>query len=71
LLLFVLLIDIICTLVNVVIANTTRANLVSWAVLSRGVVALLVAQVKERFHRDRYLTDVFFPLAIEVFGCFH
>ncbi len=39
--------------------------------LSHGVVVTLVAQVKEGLYHDYYLTDVFLPIAIEVFGCLH
>jgi len=66
----VLLIDSICTLVDVIIVNFTWANLVSWTTFSREVVASLVAQVKKRFYCNHYSIDVFFPLAIEVFYVF-
>jgi hypothetical protein len=66
-----LLIDDIHTLIDVVIANPTQADLVSWMALSHGVVVTLVAQVKEGLYHDCHSTYVFFPLAIEVFGCFH
>jgi hypothetical protein len=36
-----------------------------------GVVASLATQVKKIFYYNCYLTDVFFPLAIEIFLCFH
>jgi hypothetical protein len=70
-LLLVLLIDDIPTLVDVFIANPTRAYLVSRAIISHGVDASLVAQVKEKFHCNHYLVDVFLPLAMEVFGRLH
>ncbi len=57
-------------LANVVIANPTQTNLVSHQTFSCGVVMTLVAQVKERLYCDCCLTNLFFPLAIEVFGCF-
>ncbi len=49
----------------------TWANLVSHVTLFHGVVVTLVVQVKEGLYCDYYPTDVFFLLAIEVFGCFH
>jgi hypothetical protein len=63
--------DGICTLVNVIIVDPIRTNLVSWVVLSHGVVATVVAQMKEGLYHNRYLVNMFLPLAIEVFGCFH
>ncbi len=63
--------DGICTLGDVVIVDPTRADLVSWAALSHKVVTIMVAHVKEGFYHDCYLTDVFLPLVIEVFGCLH
>jgi len=39
--------------------------------LFHGVVTTMATQVKERFHHDHYPMNMFFPLAIEVFWCFH
>ncbi len=67
----VLSIDGIHTLVNVVITDPTQAYLVSRATLLHGVAMRLIAHVKEGFYHDCYLTNVFLPSAIEVFGCLH
>jgi len=67
----VLLIDGIRTFVNVVIANPTRLNLVSQVVSSHGVAMMVTTQVKERFYHNRHSTNMFFPIAIKVFGCLH
>jgi hypothetical protein len=62
--------DGICTLVNFIIVDPIRTNLVSWVVLSHGVVAAMVAQVKEGLYCNHDPANMFLPLAIEVFGCF-
>jgi hypothetical protein len=68
----VLSVDNICTLANVIIVDPTQADLVSWPTFSHGVVtSSVVIQVKEKLYRDCYLMAMFFPLAIEIFGCFH
>lgn len=63
--------DGICTLDNVIIVDPIRTNLVSWVVLSHGVVVAMAAQVKEGLYRNHYPVNMFLPLTIEVFGCFH
>jgi len=45
--------------------------LVSQAAHPSGVVVTLAAEMKEGFYCNHYPTDVFFPLAIEVFECLH
>jgi hypothetical protein len=67
----VLLVDGIRTLADIIIANPTQADLVSWSAFSHGVVMSLVVQMKERLYCDCYPEDVFLTLAIEVFGCLH
>jgi hypothetical protein len=67
----VLLMDGICTLVNVIIVDPTRINFVSWVDISHGVLATIAAQMKEGIYCNCYPANMFFPLAIEVFGCFH
>ncbi len=32
---------------------------------------MMATQTKERLYRNQYLVDLFFPLAIEIFGCLH
>ncbi len=36
---------------------------------SHGVVAIIVAQAKERLYHNWFQIDMFLPLAIKVFGC--
>ncbi len=67
----VLSIDGVYKLVNVIITNPTWIDLVSWGVLSRGVVATIMTQTKDGFYRDQFLMDIFLPLAIEVFEFLH
>jgi hypothetical protein len=57
-----LLVDGIRTLVDVIIVDPTRAKLVSWAALSHGVAAIVVAHVKEGLYYNSYPTDEFFFL---------
>jgi hypothetical protein len=60
-------VDGIHTLCDVIIVDPTQTNLISWAALSHGVFATMVAQVKEGFYRDHYPIDMFSPLATKVF----
>ncbi len=61
--------DGICTLVNVVIADPTRADLLRQSCVTQRFVAFEVVQAKERSYSDRHPTDHFLLLAVEVFGC--
>jgi hypothetical protein len=63
--------DGIRTLVNIVIANPTWANLFPWSCVTQGFVAFDAAQAKEWSYHDRHPTDQFIPLTMEVFGCLH
>jgi hypothetical protein len=65
------LIDGICTLANVVIADPTQVDLVSHATPSSRVAMTVTIQTKEGLYYDQHPKDMFFPLAIEVFGCIH
>jgi hypothetical protein len=66
----VLSVDDICTLTDVIIVDPIQTYLISWAILSHGVVVTLMDHMK-RLYYDRYPAHVFFPLAIEHFGCLH
>jgi hypothetical protein len=61
--------DKICTLVDVVIINPTRANLFHWSCATWRFTTSETTQAKERNYCDWHPTDHFLPLAIEVFGC--
>lgn len=67
----VLLIDNICTLVDVIIVAFTWTDFVSQATFSQRVATSLVVQVKKGFSCDYYSIDVFLPFVIEGFLCFH
>ncbi len=67
----VLLVDGIRILADVIIVDPTQADLVSRTTFSCGVVATMVAQVKEGLYYDHYPLNMFFLLAIKVFGCLH
>jgi hypothetical protein len=66
-----LLVDGICTVINVVIANLIRTNLVPCVITSCEVVTMVVILAKEELYHDWHPLDVFFTLAIEIFGCLH
>jgi hypothetical protein len=51
--------------------HPTWIDLVSWVVLSCGVVAIIMIQTKDGFYRDQFPMNIFLPLAIEVFRCLH
>jgi hypothetical protein len=58
-------------LVEVVIIEPTRTGLISWATFSHGVVTIVAAQAKDDFKSNRFSTDMFLPLVVEVFKCLH
>ncbi len=49
---FVLLINGVYTLINVVIIDFTQVDLVSWVALSWGVVSIIATSVKDGFYHD-------------------
>jgi len=61
----------ICTLIDVVIANPTWANLIPWSCTTQGFVAFNAIQAKERSYHNQYPIDQFLPLTIEIFACLH
>jgi hypothetical protein len=63
--------DGIRTLVNVVIANPTWADLLPWSCATQGFVTSNATQTKKQSYRDRHLINQFLPLVVEVFGCLH
>ncbi len=66
----VLLIDIVRTLVDVIIADPIRIDLVSHAALSRRVATIIMTQTKDGLYHNKLPTDMFLFLVVEVFGCF-
>jgi hypothetical protein len=58
-------------LVDIVIVDPTRTDLVSREALSCEVVGAIAAQAKDGFYCDQYSANWFLLLAIEVFGCLH
>ncbi len=67
----VLLVDNVYTLVDVVIVNPIRIDLVLEVVFSHGVVTIVVVEVKDDFYCNRFPMDMFVLLVVEVFGCLH
>jgi hypothetical protein len=61
----------ICTLIDVVIVNPTRADLLPRSCTIQGFVASDVTQAKERSYCNQHPTNQFIPLVIEIFGCLH
>jgi len=59
-------------LIDIVIANPTRVDLVSQATFFYGVVATIVVQMNDNFlSQSLVLLDIFLPLTIKVFECLH
>jgi hypothetical protein len=63
--------DGIRTLIDIVIVDPTRTDLLPRSYITQGFVASNVAQAKEKSYRNWYPTDQFLPLTIEVFGYWH
>jgi hypothetical protein len=61
----------ICTLTNIVIADTMWADLLPQSCTTPGFVSSDAAQAKERSYYNRHPVNKFLPLTIEVFGCLH
>jgi hypothetical protein len=55
-------------LVDIIIIDPIRTNLVSQAILFHGVIVTIATQAKDGLCGDRYPMNQFLPLAIEVFG---
>ncbi len=60
--------DGIWMLVDIIIIDPIRTNLVSQAILFHGVIVTIATQAKDGLCGDRYPMNQFLPLAIEVFG---
>jgi hypothetical protein len=59
-------------LVDIIIVDPIRTNLVSQTTLFHGVILTITTQAKDGLYGDRYPTNQFFPLTIKVFGqCLH
>jgi hypothetical protein len=50
------------TLINVVIVDPNRVDLVLWLAFLCGMVVTMVTQMKEGFYHDCYLANMFFLL---------
>jgi hypothetical protein len=48
--------------------NHIRVDLVLQVAFSHGVI---ITQVKDGLYRDQFVTNMFFLLVVEVFGCLH
>jgi hypothetical protein len=59
------------TLVDVVIVDPTRVDLLPRSCAIEGFVAFDVTQAKERSYHNWHPNDQFLPLAVEVFDCLH
>jgi hypothetical protein len=59
--------DGLCTLVDVVIIDAIRIDLISWVVLFHGLVAIVAVQAKDGFYYNWFLPDMFVPLVVKVF----
>ncbi len=63
--------DDIQILVDIVIVNSTSADLFLRSCATQGFVAFGAAQAMKRSYCNRHPTDQFLPLAIEIFGYLH
>ncbi len=59
----------ICTLINIVIADPTQANLFCWFCITQRFVASKAVQTKEKSYHNQHPINHFLPLLIEVFAC--
>jgi hypothetical protein len=59
------------TLVDIIITDPTRTNLVQCASTTTTHVATIVAQNKTRSYIKRTPRNDFIPFAIKTYGCFH
>jgi hypothetical protein len=59
------------TLINVVIANSTQADLLPRSCVTQGFATSNVTQAMERSYHNQHPIDQFLPLTIEVFGCIY
>ncbi len=66
-----LLVDGVCTLLDVVIANPIQVDLMSRVALSCGVATIVVTQAKNGLYYNQFPSNMFLPLAIRVFRCLH
>jgi hypothetical protein len=67
----VLAINSVCTLGDIVIANPTQVDLVSWDFFFGGFTMIVMVHVKNGLYHDQFLAHMFFPTVIEVFGSLH
>ncbi len=59
------------TLVDVVILNPTKANLLPRSCTIQGFIVSSAIQVKERNYHNQHPTNQFLPLSNKVFGYLH
>jgi hypothetical protein len=63
-------IDDICILVDIIIANSTRAHLVSQAIFFQKMATTIITQAKVVLYHDRHPENDFIPLAIEILNVY-
>jgi hypothetical protein len=61
----------ICTIDEVVIADSTRLDLFPWFCTIQRFATCNAIQIKERSYHDQHPIDKFLILMIEVFECLH
>jgi hypothetical protein len=64
-------VDDIHILINVVIADLMRADVLPWFYAIQGFVSFNVTQAKEKNYCNQHPTEQFLPLTIEVYGGCH
>ncbi len=67
----VFIVDGTCTLINIIIVDSTYAKKNSQIIFFRKVVPMIATQAKIVSYCDQHLEDDFIPLAIKMFGCLH
>ncbi len=63
--------DGICTLVDIIIANPTQADLLPRSCTTQGFAAFDATQAKKQSYCDQHAIYQFLPLVVDVFGCLH
>ncbi len=59
----------VCTLIDVIIANSTSVDLILQAVFFHGVITIIATHVKDNLYHNWFVVDMFFLLVVKVFGC--
>jgi hypothetical protein len=59
----------VCTLIDIIIANSTLVDLILQVIFFHGVIAIIATHAKDNLYHDWFVVDMFFPLVVKFFGC--